>query len=1041
MKHVILTAVILLTGICAFNGFTEKRAAHYRPEGRSAVTVNGPARFNRALYGAHSGFRMECSDIPEFGIYLPRMGGNMRFTLPEGDCTARYIPGKMIYEQGGVELEAQVMRGYDLALWSLSNRSGHEVAIPVRFGGVADKKFHREGDLGVDDPTCFALKPEYCTGNEYSVSGDSVRVSYGSRERKTLALLIPGEGTVTDAPFWSGSIRLAPGETKYVLLSPTGTLPAESPEKLMARAESERSELAGTVEFSSPEAWLNPIGGALAVAADGIWGGQAWLHGAVGWRTPHLGWRGSYAGSTLGLTDRAMTHFRTYAANQITDRPPVLQQPRQDSALNIARAEKRWGSPFYSDGYICRRPGKKDEMSHYDMNIVYADALLRYLRQTGDTAAIREFHPVLQRHLDWENRNFDSDGNGLYDAYCCIWASDALFYGAGDVTHSSAYNCFANRLMGDASEAIGLDPEPYRSRAAAIAHAIDSVLWMPDRGYWAEYRDYGKGGRLHPSSAIWTIYHAIDSEISTPFRNYAATCYVDSMIPHISVVGDGVGEGLAVISTSRWKPYSWSINNVAVAENMHMALAYWLAGRPEEAYRLARSVAADNMYLGASPLNFGQISHYDAARGECYRDFADPVGVWSRAMVEGLYGIRPKLLGQEPRVEITPGFPEDWDSASVKLPYLSYDFRRDGNRDIYTIVNHCGAPVRLTAPSRGVRRVLVNGKSADWRSADCSMGMPRVEIDAPSDTLVTVTIERPERFSWKASGAVREEGPVRFREYRGGGVSWWEAEVGEYPLPSGVPNVGFRDVDSEKCRPVDIATAYNARITDIYRNEYLSPRPPVTTLQIPKQGIGEWCHPLTTADIDDAPLREMLRANGGILTTEIGVPFRMPSDGQNIAYASRWDNYPDSVTVKLDGSRAAHIYLFVAGSAGHMQCEMENARISVRYIDGTRAEHPLVSPYNYAPIEREYFYDDHAFALAPAAQAPPRVRFAPGKTEDAGTPKNPLAGKKGAEGGVIPGGAGVMVDIPVDPARRLESLTLTVLSPDIVTGIAAVTLQ
>lgn len=1041
MKNGILTAVILLTGICAFNGFTEKRAAHYRPEGRSAVTVNGPARFNRALYGAHSGFRLECSDTPEFGIYLPRMGGNMLFTLPRGDCEARYAPGKMIYTQGGVGLEAQVMRGYDLALWSLSNRSKHPVNIPVRFGGVADKKFHREGDLGVDDPTCFDLKPEYCTGNEYRVSGDTVRVDYGTRERKTLTLLIPGEGTVTDAPFWSGSIRLAPGETKYVLLSPTGTLPAESPEKLMARAERERSDLTGTVEFSAPDAWLNPIGGALAVAADGIWGGQAWLHGAVGWRTPHLGWRGAYAGAALGLTDRAMTHFRTYAANQITDCPPVLQQPRQDSALNLARAEKRWATPFYSDGYICRRPGKKDEMSHYDMNIVYADALLRYLRQTGDTAAMREFHPVLQRHLDWENRNFDPDGNGLYDAYCCIWASDALFYGGGDVTHSSAYNCFANRLMADASEAIGMDPEPYRSRAAAIAHAIDSALWMPDRGYWAEYRDYGKGGRLHPSSAIWTIYLAIDSEISTPFRNYAATCYVDSMIPHIPVEGDGVGEGLAVISTSRWKPYSWSINNVAVAENMHMALAYWLAGRPEEACRLARSVAADNMYHGGSPLNFGQISHYDAARGECYRDFADPVGVWSRAMVEGLYGIRPKLLGQEPRVEITPGFPDDWDSASVKLPYLSYDFRRDGTRDIYTIVNHCGTPVRLTAPSRGVRHVLVNGKSADWRSADCSMGMPRVEIDAPSDTLVTVTIERPKRFSRKPSGALREEGPVRFREYKGGGLSWWEAEVGEYPLPSAVPDVGLRDVNSERCRPVDIATAYNARITDIYRNEYLSPRPPVTTLQIPKQGIGEWCHPLATADIDDAPLRDMLRANGGILTTESGVPFRMPSEGQNIAYASRWDNYPDSVTVKLDGSRAAHIYLLVAGSAGHMQCEMENARISVRYTDGTRTGHPLVSPYNYAPIEREYFYDDHAFALAPAVQAPPRVHFAPGKTKDTDVPKNPLAGKKGAEGGVIPGGAGVMVDIPVDPTRRLEALTLTVLSPDIVTGIAAVTLQ
>lgn len=67
---------------------------------------------------------------------------------------------------------------------------------------------------------------------------------------------------------------------------------------------------------------------------------------------------------------------------------------------------------------------------------------------------------------------------------------------------------------------------------------------------------------------------------------------------------------------------------------MHTALAYWQAGRPEEAYNLMKSVAKDNMYLGASPLNFGQISHYDAARGECYRDFADPIGVWSRALTE-----------------------------------------------------------------------------------------------------------------------------------------------------------------------------------------------------------------------------------------------------------------------------------------------------------------------------------------------------------------------------------------------------------------------
>ena len=74
---------------------TEIRKTHYRPDGISSVCTDGHSKFNRALYGAHSGFRMECSDMPEFGIYLPRMGGNLRLTLPAGKCTARYTPGRM----------------------------------------------------------------------------------------------------------------------------------------------------------------------------------------------------------------------------------------------------------------------------------------------------------------------------------------------------------------------------------------------------------------------------------------------------------------------------------------------------------------------------------------------------------------------------------------------------------------------------------------------------------------------------------------------------------------------------------------------------------------------------------------------------------------------------------------------------------------------------------------------------------------------------------------------------------------------------------
>lgn len=34
-----------------------------------------------------------------------------------------------------------------------------------------------------------------------------------------------------------------------------------------------------------------------------------------------------------------------------------------------------------------------------------------------------------------------------------------------------------------------------------------------------------------------------------------------------------------------------------------------------------KGVLLDGMYLGGSPGNIGQVSAYDAARGETYRDF------------------------------------------------------------------------------------------------------------------------------------------------------------------------------------------------------------------------------------------------------------------------------------------------------------------------------------------------------------------------------------------------------------------------------------
>ena len=59
----------------------QARTLRYHPEGQDFVITNGERRFNRALYGTNTAFRVEAGDRPEFALYLPGMGGNLKFGL------------------------------------------------------------------------------------------------------------------------------------------------------------------------------------------------------------------------------------------------------------------------------------------------------------------------------------------------------------------------------------------------------------------------------------------------------------------------------------------------------------------------------------------------------------------------------------------------------------------------------------------------------------------------------------------------------------------------------------------------------------------------------------------------------------------------------------------------------------------------------------------------------------------------------------------------------------------------------------------------
>jgi hypothetical protein len=243
----------------------------------------------------------------------------------------------------------------------------------------------------------------------------------------------------------------------------------------------------------------------------------------------------------------------------------------------------------------------------------------------------------------------------------------------------------------------------------------------------------------------------------------------------------------------------------------------------------------------------------------------------------------------------------------------------------------------------------------------------------------------------------------------------------------------FAHVVPERCEPVVMDDLFNASVTDIFRNRYLTPRSPYTTLQLPVQGIGEWCHPEMTADIDDSGVRSKVKNH--LLQTAVGVPFRTPSQGKNISFTSLWDNYPDRVEIPLSG-KAARAYLLMAGSTNHMQSHIANGVIRIRYSDETVETVNLINPENWCPIEQDFFVDDMAFKLK--APRPYRLHLKSGLVSH--NLERDL-GIKGVYGRTIDGGAGVLLDIKLNPGKTLRKLTLETLSNDVVMGVMGVTLQ
>lgn len=1028
------------------------RPLRYTPDNGDFVITNGAEFFNRPLYGANTAFRIDGGDKPELSLYLPGRGGNLRFGIQTTNgmkwlngaetVVTRYRAGELIYDvsdsalgDGTLELTVLPM---DKVRGVVGRAQLQGATSPITFimayGGANGMRGRRGGDIGCErEPVSefFQLKPDQCKGNEFSITTNTfvlhskpatiagvfprnskLRIA-DATNWDSIGELLSSTNDATEFPLLVCETALSNAPVTFALQQMDGVAP-ELKEKDLPRlfgdADAHRSKTADRVHVETPDEFINAAVPALNIAADAIWDSQqqAYMHGAVAWRVRLLGWRGSYAGDALGWHERTAAHFASFAQQQNTN-PVPDSIPPADEASNLARNE----TALHSNGDMTR--------SHYDMNLVGVDAFFRHLLWTGDLEFARTNWPVIERHLAWERRlfrrEFGPDKLPLYEAYAAIWASDDLSYNGGGTAHASAYNYWHNKMAARVAKLIGADAAPYEHEADLILRAMRKYLWSDKEGNFAECKDLLGLQLTHPNAGLWTFYHTMDSEVPSAKEAASMARWIDENIAHIPIQTSNIQSPFVLAETS-WMPYQWSLNNVVVAENAHTALGFWQANRPETAFANFKGVLLDTMFLGLCPGNVGCMTSHDMARGEAQRDFADGIGITSRALVEGLFGVRPDVLAGQ--LKVVPGFPADWRFAKIQHPDFAFEFHREGLTESCWIKSAFPKPMALTLElpaHRGeIASATVNGKPVKWKTVE-TFGVPRIEIRCEPAASWKVEIGLNPHVSAAKESIAGSPAHAGQTNEPGSGFDWKD------PLP-----------ESAKLETIDLRAFFNDRVTEIFNHDYRSPRSPFCSLATPKQGIGGWCEPNAHFDVDDSGLRATAAKSAGKISLPNGVPFATPSNAnaKNILFTSQWDNFPHEVSVPLSG-KASHAFLLMAGSTSALQSRFDNGEVIVHYTDGTTERLALRNPDNWWPIDQDYFIDDFAFRRD--GPIPPRLDLKTGNVRLL----DPVEFK--GKGGVIPGGAATILDLPLNHSKRLKSLTVRALANEVVIGLMAVTLE
>jgi len=800
------------------------------------------------------------------------------------------------------------------------------------------------------------------------------------------------------------------------------------------------------VKINTPDEQLNSIVKAQVAAVDGTWYPPVFVHSGMQYNTAFPGWRSIFGGTMFGWHDRVLEEAKYYINSQVkvSDKKEAKADPK------ILLALQHSDSRFYGAGHI-----EKDQL-FYNMQSQFFDQIIEDWRFTANQELESILRPALELHLQWLADCFDPDGDGVYTSYLNTWPTDSQWYNGGGTAEETSYAYRGHLAARDMAKKAGdkKSEEHHTAMLEKIKAGFFQKMWITQFGHSGSYIEEGGHKRLHTDPWLYSIFLPIDAGL-TSYQQAIESVYYSEW----ALQNDLMPNGGRMVWTSNWTPGRFSVRELWPGDNYALALSYYQAGLPNDAWEILKGTFVETGYNGVVPGNLG------GKQGGI--DFGDCVPTFTRAIVSGLFGYNPDYPNGI--VRFRPQFPKNWKYSSIELPDVKIHFKSNANVSTYSIElnNPASLEVLLPVQCNGIEYVTVNGVKSTWELVPAAgESLIKVKITSTKKVEITYKLKKSVPYYMPESliGNVGDDLKIEIKEARiidvvdSQGVFKKFNKSNNFILGTLSNNIGFHtffvkvkigsaeqwrvfrikisDPIGDKSKQakfvrevpanaswscIDISKDLNTDVTKIYDQLYLTPRANTVSVRIGTDGYSLWTHPfwnLSRPVINLDNVKGLLDNQSRLITPQ-KIPFLWnPVWGfKNIAFTSLWDNYPSKIDFQVN-SKGDAIYFLVAGSTNMMQCQIANAVIRLNYSDGQTDSLELIPPLNFwslCPIAGQDYTDEKDKFCLPD-ELPHRVQLG----------ENCRA---------------MLLNLKMRKGVELKSITLETLSQEVVVGLMGISIM